>query len=173
MPAADGKFHVYALPVGQGSGQIIQCPNGDVAIIDLGSRDTISSGFWSTNDIKAFLLGHYNRIKNIVITHNHDDHYRCSTIMYIQMNSEYTLEINLVFTIMIDSNTGPTVINTQRMFAYMNTYMYIHSLIQLCIRSFIYQYIHRPILGVHIHKHAYMHAQLHNTHTYMHIYTYL
>ena len=33
----DGQLHIYALPVGQGDGTVIQCPNGDITIVDLGS----------------------------------------------------------------------------------------------------------------------------------------
>ena len=31
----DGQLHIYALPVGQGDGTVIQCPKGDIAIVDL------------------------------------------------------------------------------------------------------------------------------------------
>src|SRR6218665_461465 len=76
LDVSDGLLHLYALPVGQGNSLVLQCPNGDIAIFDLGSVSHATRGFWSTDEIKAFLQGHNNRIKNIVITHNDTDHYR-------------------------------------------------------------------------------------------------
>ena len=65
-----------ALPVGQGSALVLQCPNKDITIIDLGSAEKKKTIFWSTTEIKDFFRERFHLIKNIVITHNHDDHYR-------------------------------------------------------------------------------------------------
>jgi len=74
IPTPDGKLHVYALPVGQGDAHVIQCPNGDLSIIDMGTSDAASARFWAANEITGFLAGSFQRIKNVLITHNHADH---------------------------------------------------------------------------------------------------
>jgi len=75
IPNPDGLLHFYALPVGQGDSHVIQCPNGDLSIMDLGTSDGVAQGFWSTNQIVSFLNGHFHRIKNVIISHLHTDHY--------------------------------------------------------------------------------------------------
>lgn len=77
MPAADGKnLRLYTLPVGQGSAHIIQCPDGTVAIFDLGtcSSQVANPVHWNADSISAFLQGHWDKIKNVVISHQHKDH---------------------------------------------------------------------------------------------------
>lgn len=75
IPLPDGLFHVYALPVGQGDARIIQCPSGTINIFDLGTSNNVNDGFWFTNEIRNFLQGNFQLIKNVFLTHNHLDHY--------------------------------------------------------------------------------------------------
>ena len=75
IPQPDGLLHIYALPVGQGDSHVIQCPSGELTIVDLGSSDDIAAGFWNVPELINFFTGQYNRIRNVVLSHNHYDHY--------------------------------------------------------------------------------------------------
>jgi hypothetical protein len=64
LPEPDGMLHVYALPVGQGDSHVFQCPSGALSIIDLGTSDSSTAGFWFTPELRAFfqvypMLCHY------------------------------------------------------------------------------------------------------------------
>lgn len=73
MPAHDGThLRLYTLPIGQGSAHVIQCPNGDVTIFDHGTRSKVYH--WDEATISHFLDGHWGKIKNVVISHQHEDH---------------------------------------------------------------------------------------------------
>lgn len=76
IPDPDGLFHIYVLPIGQGEARVIQCPSGTLNIVDMGTAEVSTSGFWYTNEIRNFLNGNFYLIKNIILTHNHPDHYR-------------------------------------------------------------------------------------------------
>ena len=87
----DGLLHVYALPVGQGDGTVIQCPNGDVTIVDLGSSTRTYNedyhgrtfqGTYMTNDELNAFLGNTN-IRYFFITHADTDHYN----MFVNINA--------------------------------------------------------------------------------------
>ena len=76
MPDADGNLNMYMLPTGQGDSQIIQCPDGTLSIIDMGRGfNENDPKFWQPSDIHDFLEGKLDRIRNILVTHNHWDHY--------------------------------------------------------------------------------------------------
>lgn len=75
IPDADGNFHVYQLPIGQGDAYLLQCPSGRLSFFDLGSSESAFSGFWRESDIKNFLGSQLSKVHNIFITHNHYDHY--------------------------------------------------------------------------------------------------
>ena len=88
----DKKLHVYALPVGQGDGTVIQCPNGDVTIVDLGSSTRTYNedyhgrtfqGTYMTNDELNAFLGNTN-IKYFFITHADIDHYN----MFVNIHAD-------------------------------------------------------------------------------------
>ena len=55
LPAADGNLTMYILPVGQGDAHVIQCPTGEVSIIDMGTSTGQTCGFWRENEIIKFL----------------------------------------------------------------------------------------------------------------------
>jgi hypothetical protein len=74
IPMSDGLLHVYELPVGHGYSDVIQCPNGDLAIADLGAGPD-QQGLWTSAEVDFFLEGQFHLIKNIVISHYHADHY--------------------------------------------------------------------------------------------------
>ena len=69
LPAADGNLNIFALPVGQGDCTVIQCPKGDITIIDLGSRK--STGF-DQQDLINYLNG--QNVEKIFLTHSDLDH---------------------------------------------------------------------------------------------------
>ena len=53
-------MHVYALPVGQGDAQVIQCPDGTLSLYDMGSNEytwddpEVTSRFMLPEDIRNF-----------------------------------------------------------------------------------------------------------------------
>ena len=99
MPQADGNMHVYSLPVGEGDCQVIQCPSGDVAIVDMGTISPQGDGYWFTNDIRSFLGGQLSKVVTIVITHPHNSHcrYRTQALDHlIAMESVNILNCDLV-----------------------------------------------------------------------------
>lgn len=71
----DGLLHIYALPIGQGDTNVIQCPDGSLTVYDFGSSNKGDVGFWGNSEISTFLEGRFNDITNVIITHNHFDHY--------------------------------------------------------------------------------------------------
>ena len=73
----DGYLHVYGLPVGQGDGTIIQCPNGDISIVDLGSttRTQTEGDYMTDPELAAFLGTYVQRLKYIFISHADQDHF--------------------------------------------------------------------------------------------------
>ena len=54
MPAADGNLIMYILPVGQGDAHVIQCPNGEISIVDMGSTHC-GYAFWNKKTVREFL----------------------------------------------------------------------------------------------------------------------
>ncbi|ELT89866.1 hypothetical protein CAPTEDRAFT_200554 [Capitella teleta] len=75
IPDPDGLLHIYALPIGQGDTNIIQCPDGSLTVYDFGSSNKESPGFWGTPEISGFLENRFSDIVNVIVTHNHYDHY--------------------------------------------------------------------------------------------------
>ena len=76
--ASGSSMTVYAMAVGQGDGNIIDCPNGrDILIVDMGAK----SPPFTTRVYGAYLLkekfGVLSKNKNIhiVVSHPHNDHY--------------------------------------------------------------------------------------------------
>ena len=61
--------NIFAIPVGQGDCTVIQCPKGDITIIDLGSRK--STGF-GQQDLINYLNG--QNVEAIFLTHSDLDH---------------------------------------------------------------------------------------------------
>ena len=69
---------VYAMAVGQGDGNIIDCPNGrDILIVDMGAKNPV----FVTRDYGTYLLKEKfnvlseNKTIHIVVSHPHNDHY--------------------------------------------------------------------------------------------------
>nr|BDO47361.1 Hexaxilin-8 [Euplectella curvistellata] len=76
LPEADGNLHIYALPVGNGDASVIQCPLGDVIILDMGQMSDVG---WQPSQVKYFLSGHLQHITTIVISHPTESHYMILT----------------------------------------------------------------------------------------------
>ena len=58
LPAPDGLLHVYNLPVGQGDAQLVQCPQGELGLVDFGSnqwprREPEDERFWGPDEIQV------------------------------------------------------------------------------------------------------------------------
>ena len=71
-PPSAGLVRVIALPVGQGDSIIIQCPNGNLVVIDCGS----SGGLRLTPaQIQSIFGSSIGRVVAIVITHSDKDHF--------------------------------------------------------------------------------------------------
>ena len=87
-----GELHVYALPVGQGDCTIIQCPNGNIVVVDCGSRGGEPRRL-STDQIKNFLNGHVKKVVAIIITHPDIDHYNYLDKIIQEEDTEYIKEV--------------------------------------------------------------------------------
>ena len=65
LPAPDGFLHIYNFPVGQGDAQLVQCPSGQLGLVDFGSnqwpkRNPEDERFWGPQEILVglFLIEH-------------------------------------------------------------------------------------------------------------------
>ena len=67
-----GLLSVYALPVGQGDCTIIQCPNGNIVVVDCGSSGGLGL---KPHQIKDFLHSQLDKVVAIVITHPDRNHF--------------------------------------------------------------------------------------------------
>ena len=76
LPNADGNLHIYALPVGNGDASVIQCPQGDIIILDMGQMSDVG---WQPSQVKSFLADHLQFITTIVISHPTESHYMILT----------------------------------------------------------------------------------------------
>lgn len=73
-PLADGRFHFFALDVGQGDALVLVSPHGRVTLVDAGAG---SEDRWSAarTVVAPFLWSHgVFRVDRLVITHAHADH---------------------------------------------------------------------------------------------------
>jgi beta-lactamase superfamily II metal-dependent hydrolase len=72
IPDPTTYVQVYALPVGQGDCTVIQCPNGNIVVVDCGS----SGGTRHTpSSIENYLGNHIDKVVAIIVTHSDKDHY--------------------------------------------------------------------------------------------------
>ena len=66
-----GTLQVFAVPVGQGDCTIIQCPNGNIAVVDCG---TSGGNRVTAYGVEKWLDTSINRVSYILITHPDRDH---------------------------------------------------------------------------------------------------
>ena len=71
LPYSDEHLHIYALPMGQGESTVIQCPGGDLILVDMGS----TSKGWSTERVYSFLQPQLDRVQTVVISNTSPEHY--------------------------------------------------------------------------------------------------
>lgn len=88
---------VHVLPVGQGDCTLIQCPDGDISIVDMGKKDHKDDTlFWNAKEIKKYFgvsnSGLLGKVSKIFITHWHEDHYNLIDQVF---NSEVLKGIHL------------------------------------------------------------------------------
>ena len=86
--AQENNVLVTVLPLGNGDSTIIQCPNGDVVLIDMGQED--SSPGWSLSMVQSYLRNVIQQITTVIVTHADESHYNfISTIL------EHSISTNL------------------------------------------------------------------------------
>ena len=71
IPYSDENLHVYALPMGEGECTVIQCPGGDLVLVDMGSR----SGGWTVDRVHAFLQHQLESVRTVVVSNTSPEHY--------------------------------------------------------------------------------------------------
>ena len=72
---------VTILPLGDGDSTIIQCPNGDVILLDMG-KDPSSSAGWTISMVQSYLRNTIHKITTVMVTHAAESHYNfISTIL--------------------------------------------------------------------------------------------
>ena len=72
IPTPTTFLNIYAMQVGQGDCTIIQCPNGNIVVVDCGSTSVAG---WSYQQVQTFLSDSINNVVAIVITHSDRDHF--------------------------------------------------------------------------------------------------
>ncbi|KAI6648015.1 hypothetical protein LOD99_8342 [Oopsacas minuta] len=76
LPVSDGNLHIYALPVGNGDASVIQCPQGDIIILDMGQ---MSDEGWQPSQVKSFMANNLHSLTTIIISHPTESHYMILT----------------------------------------------------------------------------------------------
>ncbi|KAI6659346.1 hypothetical protein LOD99_15017 [Oopsacas minuta] len=71
IPYSDDNLHIYALPMGEGESTVIQCPGGDIILVDMGS----SGNGWTKDRVYQFLLHQLERVKTVIISNTSPEHY--------------------------------------------------------------------------------------------------
>ena len=79
LPKPDHSLHFYGLPLGDGDGSIVQCPSGDLIIIDLGHKST--SG-WSPDMVKTYLQYQLFQVTTIIVSRGSESHYNLLPIVF-------------------------------------------------------------------------------------------
>lgn len=77
-PANGANMTLYAIAVGQGDGNIIQCPNGrDILIVDMGATTPryVDQSYVTSILKEKFNASSSSKNIHIVVTHSHIDHY--------------------------------------------------------------------------------------------------
>lgn len=73
IPSPNDYLNIYALPVGDGDATIIQCPGGELIVVDMGSS---SEGWgWNSNQVKTYLGSQLEMVSTIVVTKGTSEHY--------------------------------------------------------------------------------------------------
>ena len=71
IPNPDEQLHIYALPVGDGESTVLQCPGGDLVVVDMGSRGR----GWSAERVSSFLEHQLDRVRSVVVSNTSPEHY--------------------------------------------------------------------------------------------------
>ena len=69
----DANLQVYAIPVGQGDCIIMQCPNGNIVVLDCGSNG--GNGVMPAQIQDSLGNARLGRVVAIIISHPHQDHF--------------------------------------------------------------------------------------------------
>ena len=71
IPYSDDDLHVYALPMGEGESTVIQCPGGEIVIVDMGSK----SGGWTETRVHSFLEHQLGNVRTVIVSNTSPEHY--------------------------------------------------------------------------------------------------
>ena len=85
LPQPSNHLTVYALPVGQGDCTVIQCPNGNIVLMDCGSTSA-GNNQMDASDVQDFLGDQINNVVVLMITHPDRDHF--NYIPNIELNRQ-------------------------------------------------------------------------------------
>nr|BDO47355.1 Hexaxilin-2 [Euplectella curvistellata] len=89
MPYPDSYLHIYALPVGDGDATLIQCPGGELIVIDMGTSSTGAG--WSSYQVKTWMGNNVDLVSTIIVTKGSADHYN-----YIPSVFQSNMNINRI-----------------------------------------------------------------------------
>ncbi|KAK2166185.1 hypothetical protein LSH36_41g13101 [Paralvinella palmiformis] len=71
------RFHpIIPVDRGQGDANVIQCPDGILTLFDFGSNNDDADRFWVGPEMQDFFADKAGLIRNIIVSHQHWDHYR-------------------------------------------------------------------------------------------------
>lgn len=79
------SFQITALPLGNGDSTIVQCPNGDYVLIDMGQSGSLG---WNPKMVKSYLRNIIPNITTIVISHADSSHYNFIPYVFDANNSK-------------------------------------------------------------------------------------
>ena len=74
MPTSSGKLQVYSLPLGEGDATVVQCPSGEVIIINMGQSTKVVKG-WNVGMVQAYMRNTVDSVTTIVVAHPGKAHY--------------------------------------------------------------------------------------------------
>nr|BDO47360.1 Hexaxilin-7 [Euplectella curvistellata] len=71
IPYSDDNLHIYVLPMGEGESTVIQCPGGDIVIVDMGSM----RGGWTGDRVHTFLQHQLENVRTVIVSNTSPEHY--------------------------------------------------------------------------------------------------
>ena len=75
FPEPNGNLNIFALPVGDGDATFIQCPSGDVIVVDLGRDPNDKGSGWTPSMVRGYLSNILKSITTIIVSRPTPDHY--------------------------------------------------------------------------------------------------
>ena len=72
LPKPDHSLHFYGLPLGSGDGSIVQCPGGDLIILNLGF---MNENAWTPEMVKTYLQYQLFQVTTVIVSRGMESHY--------------------------------------------------------------------------------------------------